>query len=81
MASITAWKVSEYGVFSGTYFPAFELNTDIYEVISLKNGTISILQWSKPFSNEQKLFESNVWTWTINSFKLYLSQQILVRNE
>ena len=27
---ITAWKVSKYGVFSGPYFPAFRLNTDIY---------------------------------------------------
>ena len=24
----TAWKVSRYGVFSGPYFPAFELNTE-----------------------------------------------------
>ena len=27
----TAWKVSKYGVFSGPYFPAFELNTESYE--------------------------------------------------
>ena len=25
----TAWKVSKYGVFSGPYFPAFGLNTEI----------------------------------------------------
>ena len=30
--SITAWKVFEYGVFSGPYFPAFGLNTEKYEV-------------------------------------------------
>ena len=29
---ITAWKVSKYEVFSGPYFPAFELNTERYEV-------------------------------------------------
>ena len=26
----TTWKVSKYGVFSGPYFPAFGLNTEIY---------------------------------------------------
>ena len=26
----TAWKVSKYGVFSGSYFPAFVLNTERY---------------------------------------------------
>ena len=30
--SITAWKVSRYGVFSGSYFPAFGLNTERYFV-------------------------------------------------
>ena len=30
--SATAWKVSKYGVFSGPYFPAFDLNTEIYSV-------------------------------------------------
>ena len=28
----TTWKVSKYGVFSGPYFPAFGLNTEIYSV-------------------------------------------------
>ena len=27
-----AWKVSKYRVFSGPYFPVFELNTEIYRV-------------------------------------------------
>ena len=26
--TVTAWKVSKYGVFSGPYFSAFELNMD-----------------------------------------------------
>ena len=30
--SITAQKVSKYGVFSGTYFPAFGVNAEIYGV-------------------------------------------------
>ena len=32
----TAWKVSEYGVISGPYFPVFRLNTKIYGV-NLRN--------------------------------------------
>ena len=28
----TTWKVSQYGVFSGLYFPAFGLNTDRHSV-------------------------------------------------
>ena len=28
----TVWKVSKYGVISGPYFPAFEVNTERYEV-------------------------------------------------
>ena len=30
-----SWKVSKYGIFSGPYFPAFRLNTEIYEVNSV----------------------------------------------
>ena len=36
--SITAWKASKYGVFSGPYFPAFRLNTEIYGVNEGKCG-------------------------------------------
>ena len=32
MMLITAWKVSEDGVFSGPYFPTFGLNTERYSV-------------------------------------------------
>ena len=32
----TACKVSKYGVFSGPYFPAFELNTEIYGLNTIK---------------------------------------------
>ena len=31
----TAWKVSKYGVFSGPYFPAFELNTERYSSLRI----------------------------------------------
>ena len=31
--TITAGKLSKYGVFSGPYFPAFGLNTERYEVM------------------------------------------------
>ena len=30
--NFTAWKLSKYGVFSGPYFSAFELNTERYGV-------------------------------------------------
>ena len=30
--TVTAWKVSKYGVLSGPYFPAFELHTERYLV-------------------------------------------------
>ena len=32
----TEWKMSKYGVFSGPYFTVFWLNTDIYEVNSIR---------------------------------------------
>ena len=32
LKTITAWKVSKYGVFFGPYFPAFGLNTERYGV-------------------------------------------------
>ena len=30
--TLTAWKLSKYGVFSGPYFPAFGLNTERYSI-------------------------------------------------
>ena len=32
----TAYKVSKYDVSSGPYFPVFELNTQIYEINSVR---------------------------------------------
>ena len=34
----TAWKVSKYGVFCGSYFPAFGLNVERYSVFSPNAG-------------------------------------------
>ena len=34
--TITAWKVSKYGVFPGPYFPTFGLNTERYGVYFLR---------------------------------------------
>ena len=31
-----AQKISKYGVCSGSYFPIFELNTEIYWVVNLR---------------------------------------------
>ena len=39
---ISAWKVSKYGIFFGSYFPAFRLNTERY----LKSVQIRSLFWS-----------------------------------
>ena len=36
----TAWKVSKYGVFSGSYFPLFRANTEIYSVNRSDYGKI-----------------------------------------
>ena len=34
----TTYKVSKYGVFSGLYFPVFELNTEIYgEILRIQS--------------------------------------------
>ena len=38
IVAMTAWKESKYGVFSGLYFPVFELNTEIYGVNSPNTG-------------------------------------------
>ena len=35
--SITAWKVSKYGVISGPYFPAFGLSTERYSVSGIQS--------------------------------------------
>ena len=38
MKTLTASKVSKYGVISGPYFPVFGLNTKIYGVFSPNTG-------------------------------------------
>ena len=41
ITTFTAWKLSKYGVISGTYFPIFGLNTERYSV-SLRIQSISL---------------------------------------
>ena len=36
--AFTAWKVSKYGVISGSYFPVFGLNTDRFSPNTGKYG-------------------------------------------
>ena len=50
--SVTAWKVSKYGVFSVPYFPAFELNTGIspYSVRMRENTDQKKLRIWTPFT-------------------------------
>ena len=49
--TVTAWKLSKYGVFSGPYFPAFGLNTDQKKLriwtLFTQWGMFSILEWYK----------------------------------
>ena len=57
--TITAWKVSKYGVISGPYFPVFGLNTEIlrihveYRKIRTRNksafGHFSRIVWPKSY--------------------------------
>ena len=49
----TAWKVSEYGVFSGPYFPVFELNTGKYRP--------KITRYLDTFHAMRALQESIIW--------------------
>ena len=42
MSKSTTWKVSRYGAFSGTYFPAFGLNTDQKKLLIWKLFTQSL---------------------------------------
>ena len=54
--TLTAWKLSKYGVFSGSYFPAFGLNTERHSVshcIQSKCGKIRTV-W-KIWKIQQKL--------------------------
>ena len=50
----TAWKVSRYGVFSGSYFPVFGMNT----VDTFHTGELSlrILNWT---------YNLNILHWTL----------------
>ena len=54
----TSWKVSEYGVLSGPYFPVFRLNTEIYginrriqskfgKIRTRKNSVVGLFSYSE----------------------------------
>ena len=45
LSTITAWKVSKYGVFSGPYFPAFSLNTERYFVFSFSVFSLNAVKY------------------------------------
>ena len=51
----TAWKVSEYGVFSCPFFPAFGLNTEGYWI--LRVSPYSVRMWEN--TDQKKL---RIWT-------------------
>ena len=58
----TAWKVSKYGVFSGPYFPAFELNThqkkipylDTFYAVKLFTSELGLEVFSRPLITSRK---------------------------
>ena len=63
--AITAWKVSKYRVFSGTYFPVFELNTgkygpektpflDTFHAVYLAGNGLIILQKNEVYNTYDK---------------------------
>ena len=74
----TAWKVSNYGLFSGPYFPAFGLNTERYSVslhIQSECGKIRTRKNSVfghfSRSDIQGKVSSNHWQWLYIVFPLY----------
>ena len=56
----TVWKVSKYGVFSGPYFPALGLNTEIYwtEYVNLRSKSPYLVRIQEN-TDQKKL---RVWT-------------------
>ena len=81
-AKSTAWKVSKYGVISGSYFPAVGLNTERYSdnfhaVKLLKNGN-----WTFPnvcYFTWKLEFVSNI-LWIIACTKFQLKLTIFLAN-
>ena len=57
----TAWKVSKCGVFSGPYFPAFGLNTEIFDfsnkflIITWYKKNVDENSWKSHFHKENFL--------------------------
>ena len=54
-SSYTAWKVSQYGVFSGPYFPAFGLNKERYGVLGhfSRSGRLHFAEWISSFKSSR----------------------------
>ena len=54
-SSYTAWKVSQYGVFSGPYFPAFGLNKERYGVLGhfSRSGRLQFAEWTSSFKRSR----------------------------
>ena len=51
--TVTAGKVSKYGVISGPYFPVFGLNTEIYSVLKFMQCFIRSLASTSGVSTYQ----------------------------
>ena len=73
----TAWKVSQYRVFSGPHFPAFGLNTEVYGVnhrIQSKCGKIKTRKtpYLDTFHAVQKDLCTKLWIWSTFFVQIHL---------
>ena len=72
MSSYTAWKVSKYGVFSGTEFSGFELNTQRYgEIRSISPYSVRM----RKNTGQKKLHISILFTQCQFSSKLQIENR------
>ena len=85
--SSTMWKVSKYGIFSGTYFPVFGLNTERYSkrrdtpyfpVFSSNVGSYG-LEKAPYLDTFLAVFHiSNWWVWKYFSIKTFMKQATII---
>ena len=72
---ITAWKVSKYGVFSGSYFPTFRLNTERYGV-SLRIQSIELKYRGKSRVLNAHMRSTKYWSHVLKACLLLVRQKV-----
>ena len=78
LKNVTTWKVSKFGVFSGPYFPAFGLNTEIYGVnlhIQSEYRKIRIRKNSE-FGHFSRIVYSTACANMHQDFKIYVDEMV-----